>query len=237
MCIPNTACWTAPAGFRNWSREPRHWDRRPLRSPITATCTERWSSIRNVKNRVYSLSSDARCMWRRAPGLIRCTASTILPAHLVLLCKNETGYKNLIRMVSAAYLEGFYTKPRIDHALLEEYHEGLICLSACLAGEIPRELKDGAKERAYEIARYYQALFGEDFYLELQDHGIRDQQRILPHACETCGRFVHSDWLRPMTCTMWKRRTPKRRRFCFAFKPTPFTDKISSSNLKPRNFI
>ncbi len=102
------------------------------------------------------------------------------PAHLVLLCKNETGYKNLIRMVSAAYLEGFYTKPRIDHALLEEYHEGLICLSACLAGEIPRALKDGAKERAYEIARYYQALFGEDFYLELQDHGIRDQQRILP---------------------------------------------------------
>ena len=62
------------------------------------------------------------------------------PYHLILLCKNETGYQNLIKMVSAGFVEGFYSKPRIDRALLEQYHEGLICLSACLAGEIPRML-------------------------------------------------------------------------------------------------
>ena len=68
--------------------------------------------------------------------------------HLILLCKNETGYKNLIKMVSAAFAEGFYSKPRVDKQLLEQYHEGLICLSACLAGEIPQAILAGDYERA-----------------------------------------------------------------------------------------
>ena len=76
--------------------------------------------------------------------------------HLILLCKNETGYKNLIKMVSAGFVEGFYSKPRVDKQLLEQYHEGLICLSACLAGEIPRRLRagdyDGAKAYALELS-------------------------------------------------------------------------------------
>ena len=63
--------------------------------------------------------------------------------HLILLCKNETGYKNLIKMVSAGFVEGFYSKPRVDKQLLEQYHEGLICLSACLAGEIPQAILAG----------------------------------------------------------------------------------------------
>jgi DNA polymerase-3 subunit alpha len=102
------------------------------------------------------------------------------PYHLILLCKNRTGYQNLIKMVSAGYIEGFYNKPRIDHELLSQYHEGLICLSACLAGEIPRALRENNYEQAVETARFYQSLFGEDYYIELQDHGIRDQKRILP---------------------------------------------------------
>ena len=102
------------------------------------------------------------------------------PYHLILLCKNETGYQNLIKMVSEGYLHGFYTKPRIDHALLEQYHEGLICLSACLAGELPRQLLHDGYEKARETAQFYQRLFGEDYYIELQDHGIADQRRVLP---------------------------------------------------------
>lgn len=102
------------------------------------------------------------------------------PYHLVLLCKNEEGYQNLIRLVSAGYIDGFYNKPRIDRALLKEYHTGLIALSACLAGEIPRALAQNDLERAKEAAEFYHSLFGEDYYIELQNHGIAEQKRILP---------------------------------------------------------
>lgn len=101
--------------------------------------------------------------------------------HLVLLCKNETGYKNLIKMVSAGFTEGFYNKPRVDHELLEEYHEGLICLSACLAGEIPQALLAGDYEKAKNLARYYEDLFGKgNYYIEIQDHGLDKQRTVLP---------------------------------------------------------
>ena len=101
--------------------------------------------------------------------------------HLILLCKNETGYKNLIKMVSAGFLEGFYSKPRIDKDLLEQHHEGLICLSACLAGEIPKAILAGDYERAKQTALYYRDLFGEgNYYLELQDHGLEEDQVVLP---------------------------------------------------------
>lgn len=101
--------------------------------------------------------------------------------HLVLLCKNETGYKNLIKMVSAGFTEGFYNKPRVDHELLEEYHEGLICLSACLAGEIPQALLAGDYEKAKNLARYYEDLFGKgNYYIEIQDHGLDEQRTVLP---------------------------------------------------------
>lgn len=103
------------------------------------------------------------------------------PYHLVLLCKNEQGYKNLIKMVSLGFTEGFYGKPRLDRDLLEKYHEGLICLSACLGGEIPRALAAKDYERARETALYYRDLFGADnYYIEIQDHGIELQRQILP---------------------------------------------------------
>ena len=101
--------------------------------------------------------------------------------HMVLLCENNTGYQNLIKLVSYGFTEGFYSKPRIDDELLEKYHEGLICLSACLAGEIPQKLLDGDYNAAKTKAEYYRDLFGkENFFIELQDHGIEEQQRIIP---------------------------------------------------------
>ncbi len=100
--------------------------------------------------------------------------------HLVLLCRNEQGYRNLSYMVSMAFTEGFYIKPRIDMDLLREHHEGLIAMSACLAGEIPRRLRNGDYEGAKAHALEMRELFGEDgYYLEIQDHKIPEQQTVI----------------------------------------------------------
>jgi len=99
--------------------------------------------------------------------------------HLILLCKNETGYKNLVKLVSRAFIEGFYYKPRIDHELLENHHEGLIALSACVAGEIPQLILNGQLDAARAMALSYQKIFGADnFYLELQDHGMEAEKIV-----------------------------------------------------------
>ncbi|MFV0412131.1 MAG: DNA polymerase III subunit alpha [Oscillospiraceae bacterium] len=101
--------------------------------------------------------------------------------HLVLLCKNATGYSNLIQIVSRGFTEGFYSKPRIDKELLQKHSEGLVCLSACLAGEVPRALLSGNYEHAKEIVLWYDSLFGRgNYYIELQDHGIAEQRTVLP---------------------------------------------------------
>lgn len=101
--------------------------------------------------------------------------------HLVLLCENNTGYKNLIKLVSAGFIDGFYKKPRIDKELLKKHHEGIIALSACLAGEIPRELSQNDYEAAKKTALEYRDIFGEgNYFIEIQDHGYADQKRILP---------------------------------------------------------
>ncbi len=99
--------------------------------------------------------------------------------HLILLCQNQTGYENLIKMVSRGFTEGFYTRPRIDKELLEQHREGLIALSACLAGEIPSALLHGNYEKAKQTAEYFADLFGkENFYLELQNHGVKEQMTV-----------------------------------------------------------
>ena len=100
--------------------------------------------------------------------------------HLVLLCKDNEGYQNLIKLVSAGFTEGFYSKPRVDRELIKKYSKGLVCLSACLAGEIPRALMDGDYEKAKQTALWYKSVFGEDFYLEIQDHGIQEQRIVNP---------------------------------------------------------
>ncbi len=103
------------------------------------------------------------------------------PYHLVLLCKNNTGYQNLIKLVSYGYTEGFYNKPRVDIELLGKYHEGLIALSGCLAGEIPRKLVNGEYDSAKAVALKYREIFGEDnYYIEIQNHNIPEEMRILP---------------------------------------------------------
>ena len=100
--------------------------------------------------------------------------------HLILLCENQTGYKNMCWLSSIAYQEGlYYGKPRIDYELLEKYHEGLICCSACIAGELPQLILAGKEDEAKEMALKYKNLFGPDhYYLELQDHGIPEQKIV-----------------------------------------------------------
>ncbi len=99
--------------------------------------------------------------------------------HLTLLAKDEVGYRNLLKLASSAYLEGFYYRPRIDKEILSEYREGLIALSGCLKGEIPQLINTGNLNRAREVAGQYRDMFGsKDFYLELQDHGIKEQKKV-----------------------------------------------------------
>ena len=90
--------------------------------------------------------------------------------HLILLAKSETGYHNLCKIISAGWTEGYHYKPRIDHELLAQYHEGLIVCSACLAGEVPKAITNGEYEKAKQLVLWYKSVFGEDYYLELQRH-------------------------------------------------------------------
>ncbi|HYC59411.1 MAG TPA: DNA polymerase III subunit alpha [Thermoanaerobaculia bacterium] len=101
--------------------------------------------------------------------------------HLIVLAQNDTGYKNLVKLVSAGYTEGFYYKPRIDKELLREHREGLIVLSSCLKGEVSQSLAGGNWQKAKDAALAYREILGpENFFLEIQDHGIPDQQKIVP---------------------------------------------------------
>ncbi len=100
--------------------------------------------------------------------------------HLILLCKNKKGYKNLVKLDSIAYVDGFYYKPRIDYKLLREHSEGLVCLSACLQGRVSKRLVNHDYDGAVESAKMLKDIFGDDFYIELQDHGLADQKRINP---------------------------------------------------------
>ena len=114
---------------------------------------------RGMEDRVYGLDDDAY--------------------HLVLLCENNKGYENLCRLVSEAFLRGFYRKPRVDLALLEQYHEGIIALSACLAGAVPQYLMQGDYNAAKKYALKLAEIFGEgNFFLEMQDHGIPEQRTV-----------------------------------------------------------
>ena len=99
--------------------------------------------------------------------------------HLILLAKNNEGYKNLLKLSSISFVDGFYYKPRIDYDLLEQYHEGIICLSACLAGSIPQLILQNRLEDAEKLALRLKNIFGEDFYLEIQDHGIEEQKLVM----------------------------------------------------------
>lgn len=111
------------------------------------------------------------------------------PYHLVLLAKDEDGYRNLVRLASAAHLEGFYYKPRVDLELLGAHSQGLVAMSACLAGELPSLILAGERNRAKEAAGRYLEIFGaENFFLEMQDHGLPDQRRVNRELIELADR-------------------------------------------------
>ncbi len=102
-------------------------------------------------------------------------------SHLILLCENNTGYQNLMYLISEGFLTGYYYKPRIDYDLIREHHEGLICLSACLSGDLPKLLLNGQDESARAYVREMQSIFGRDhFYIELMDHNLREEKTVLP---------------------------------------------------------
>ncbi len=100
--------------------------------------------------------------------------------HLVLIAKDKTGYMNLVKLVSIAHCEGMYYKPRVNFELIQKYSEGLICCSACLGGEVLQHLLNKEPEKAKETAKKYKDLFGDDYYIELQDHGLEEQKRTNP---------------------------------------------------------
>ncbi len=117
-------------------------------------------------------------------------------SHLILLAMNEKGYKNLLKLNSIAWTEGYYYKPRIDKETLTEYNEGLICLSACVSGEVPKAIIKGNLEDAYNIAKWYKSVFGDRYYLEMQNHGLEDELKVLavlPKISEELGI--------PLVCT------------------------------------
>ncbi len=109
--------------------------------------------------------------------------------HLVLIAKNNTGYKNLVKLNSIGFVDGYYYKPRIDFKTLSQHSEGLICLSACIAGQLPRLLRDGMWEEARKLVKQYKELFGEDYYIELQDHGIADEIYVMPKLIKIAEEF------------------------------------------------
>ncbi len=130
--------------------------------------------------------------------------------HLVLLAENNTGYANLTRIVSKGFTEGYYYRPRVDKEVLREFHEGIIALSACLAGEVPRYIQKGLVEEAKKCALEYQSIFGkENYFLELQDHGIPAQQTVnaallniareleIPLVCTNDVHYTYADDVKP----------------------------------------
>ena len=115
------------------------------------------------------------------PDMDNKTSLTRDYSHLILLCENQTGYKNLSHLVSESFLRGYYYRPRVDYALLEKYHEGLIALSACLSGDLPKLLLDGREDEARSMAQKYLEIFGRgNFFVEMQDHGMPEQKQVLP---------------------------------------------------------
>ena len=117
--------------------------------------------------------------------------------HLILLAENNKGYENLMKIVSGGFVDGFYYKPRVDKELLRTYHEGIICLSACLAGEIPKAIMRGDYQGAKKAAFEYREIFGEDnFFLELQDHGIPEQRHVNRQLIR-----MHDEEGFPLVCT------------------------------------
>ena len=137
--------------------------------------------------------------------------------HLVLLAENNRGYQNLMKIVSIGFVDGYYYKPRVDRETLMKYHEGIIALSACLAGEVPKALSRGMYEEAKEIALWHEQCFGKgNYFLELQDHGLAEQAMVnqqLVRLAKDTGWWPPTIYIIPM------HRMRRRMISCCAFRP------------------
>ena len=138
----------------------------------------------------------------------------------MLLAKNSVGFRNLSKLVSAGFTEGFYYKPRVDKELLRENSEGIIALTACLGGEVQARLLSGNIDAAERIARDYQSIFGEDFYLEIQDQGFEAERLIIPSQYRAVPAHRASPWWPPTTPTTSTTRTPTCTTPCCASAPS-----------------
>ncbi len=131
------------------------------------------------------------------PDMDNKTSTTRDYSHLILLCENQQGYQNLSRLVSQGFIRGYYYRPRVDYRLLEKHHEGLIALSACLSGDLPKLLLDGRENEARAMAQKYLDIFGRDnFFIELQDHGLPDQRTVNPRLVKLAREMDI-----PLVCT------------------------------------
>ncbi|MBR1616978.1 DNA polymerase III subunit alpha, partial [bacterium] len=136
--------------------------------------------VQELKKKIEAVKPIVGCEFYICEGDVIGDTTKKTLYHLVLLAKNQNGYHNLAKLDSIASTQGFYYKPRINHELLEKYCEDVICLSACIQGEVAKNILDGHLDIAFEKAKYYQKLFGEDFYIELQDHGLQEQKDSNP---------------------------------------------------------
>ena len=139
--------------------------------------------------------------------------------HITLLCRDLTGYKNLIKLVTAGYLEGFYYKPRIDRELFAQHGQGLIALSGCLNSELGHALLDTDEAKAAQIAKYYMDVVGkENYYLEIQDHGLEDQ-RTMTRGILPLAKRLGIPWSPRTTSTISMRAITRPTRSCSASRP------------------
>src|SRR5579883_2542354 len=138
--------------------------------------------------------------------------------HLIVLCENETGYRNLVKIVSEASLRGFYYKPRISKAFLAAHSEGLVGLSACLKGEVQEKLIAGQEDEAARAAAEFRDIFGAGaFYLEIQDQGLEQERRLNPALVALAARTGR--WSRPTTAITWSTRITACTTCCCASRP------------------
>ncbi len=141
-------------------------------------------SEQELKKKIEAVKPILGCEFYICDGDVIEDRSKKTMYHLILLAKNQNGYHNLCKLDSIATTQGYYYKPRINHELLEKYKDDLICLSACIQGEVAKHFLDGNKEEAIKRAKYYKELFKDDYYIELQDHGLREQKESNPFLIE-----------------------------------------------------
>ena len=157
--------------------------------------------------------------------------------HLVLLCENQEGYRNLLKLVSTAFLEGFYYKPRIDKDLLARHSKGLIAMSACLRGDINETIMANRYEEAKRLAYGYADMFGkENFFLEIQDHGLDQDKLVIPELLRLSQRRAFR-WWQPTIRTTCERTTRARTRSCCASRPAKRCPIRTECGSRFRNFI